>query len=174
MWIQTYKGNVFDIVNPTDDMIDIEDVAHSLSLQCRYNGHCKKFFSVAEHSWIMSKIVSKDAAVYALLHDAAEAYIGDVPRPIKLLIPEIKKIENNILQVLLEKFQVILSQEIIDEVKTIDNRMLLTEKEFNMQEGLEWGSLKDVEVLKLKKLFYWSPMLAEKHFLNRIKELKIG
>jgi|SRR5271157_3540357 len=107
-WLQTFTGKKIDLINPTREMVDIEDIAHSLSMICRYNGHCRDFYSVAEHSVMVeamgsqillrreaernagklsvppkptSEIVQQSLAL--LLHDAAEAYIGDLTTPLK-------------------------------------------------------------------------------------------
>lgn len=88
-WIQLYNGEYFDFDNPRYDEISIETIAHSLSNQCRYNGHCEKFYSVGEHSVLVSDRVYELSggdyfcSMYALLHDASEAILCDLPRPLK-------------------------------------------------------------------------------------------
>jgi len=82
-WIQTYSGRRFNPTNPNPDAIVIQDIAHSLSMQCRFTGHTKKFYSVAQHSVLVSHICNEEDALWGLLHDASEAYLIDVPRPLK-------------------------------------------------------------------------------------------
>lgn len=85
--IVTYTGKVFDLLNPKPEMVCIEDIAHSLAYQCRYNGHCKFFYSVAQHCVLMAR--NRDLPgdpLQKLLHDAAEAYIGDIVSPWKKLL----------------------------------------------------------------------------------------
>lgn len=82
-WIQTFTGRKFYPFDPRPEELDIRDIAHALSNICRYGGHSRKFYSVAEHSAMASYIVPPEDALWALMHDAAEAYIGDVVRPIK-------------------------------------------------------------------------------------------
>lgn len=82
-WIQTHTGKKFFPFEPESQDIDIKDIAHSLSLICRYNGHCKTFYSVAEHCIRVSEIVSEKNKLWGLLHDAAETYLGDICHPIK-------------------------------------------------------------------------------------------
>lgn len=82
-WIQTYSGRRFCPTNPNPDAIVIQDIAHSLSMQCRFTGHTKKFYSVAQHSVYVSHICDEKDALWGLLHDASEAYLTDVPRPLK-------------------------------------------------------------------------------------------
>lgn len=85
-WTQTHTGKRFEIFNPQPDAICIEDIAHSLAHICRFNGHTKKFYSVAEHSLncarIAAALTTDPRAVWAtLMHDAHEAYTCDIPKP---------------------------------------------------------------------------------------------
>lgn len=98
-WVQTFSGEMFFPTVPERNEVLVEDIAHSLSQQCRYNGHTKKFYSVAEHCLLLSSAVPKRYALEALLHDAAEAYIGDMVRPIKNdpLFKPFKEVEDLIL-----------------------------------------------------------------------------
>lgn len=82
-WIQTYSGRRFNPLNPYVNAIVIQDIAHALSMQCRFSGHVKKFYSVAQHSVLVSYICDSTDALWGLLHDASEAYLVDVPRPLK-------------------------------------------------------------------------------------------
>ena len=97
-FVHTWTGGLFYLTNPRPEEVFIEDIAHSLSLQCRFNGHIEEHYSVAEHSIMVSNIVeeeTKDAqlALTALLHDSAEAYLGDVVSPLKKLLPEYRRYE---------------------------------------------------------------------------------
>lgn len=82
-WIQTFTGKKFPLDKPDPALIDIEGIAHALSLLCRFNGHCTRFCSVAEHSVHVAREIDLDLAMEGLLHDAAEAYLGDVHSPLK-------------------------------------------------------------------------------------------
>jgi uncharacterized protein len=82
-WIQTYTGKQFWPLSPLPEDIVIEDIAHALSMQCRFGGHVRTFYSVAQHSVHVSLLVEPQYALWGLLHDAAEAYLVDLPRPIK-------------------------------------------------------------------------------------------
>lgn len=84
--LSTFTGGTFDLANPTAKQVDIRDIAHSLSLLCRFNGHCKRFYSVAEHSMNVADLLPNELKLWGLLHDAHEAYIGDVSRPLKKLM----------------------------------------------------------------------------------------
>jgi len=103
-WIETFTGVQFYPFDPREDEINITDIAHALSLQCRFNGHCKIFYSVGEHCIRVSKIVPAEYKLGALLHDAGEAYLSDIPRPIKKFFSEWEKIEAKIMHVLFKKY----------------------------------------------------------------------
>ena len=84
-WIQTYTGRKFSLVDPQPEDVDLVDIIASLSHLCRFGGHCHHFYSVAEHSIRVAEIVPREDRLAALLHDAGEAYYGDVTRPLKKL-----------------------------------------------------------------------------------------
>src|SRR5690606_28894528 len=102
--IRTHSGNYIDVLNPNPDLIDINDIAHSLSMQCRFGGHTKVFYSVAQHSVECAKRVSPEFQLAALLHDASEAFLLDIPSPIKHRLTNYKEIENTLMQVIAKKF----------------------------------------------------------------------
>lgn len=97
-YITTFTGIHFSLVNPQPDMVTIEDIAHHLGMVCRWAGATNTFFSVAQHSVLVSKIVPQDLQRWALMHDAAEAYIGDLTRPLKVLVPEIRVVEDRVMR----------------------------------------------------------------------------
>lgn len=157
MWIQTYTRKHFDVLEPTVQMIDIEDIAQSLSLICRFGGHCKFPYSVAQHSIY---VWEKTGEPWGLMHDAAEAYIGDICRPVKKKIPQFKEIEDNILKVIAEKFG--LPYEMPLSVHDADNRMLMTEAE-QLLGGPTWNvPYKPYTDLEIKE---WTPTFAKDMFL---------
>lgn len=102
--IYTYSGKMFNIINPKKNELNINDAAHALSLQCRFNGHVRKFYSVASHLIIGSKLINEKFKKEFLLHDLQEAWIGDVITPVKKQTKEFIKIENNIEKVISKKF----------------------------------------------------------------------
>ena len=132
--IITASGMVFDILNPSKDDISVNDIAHALSMQCRFNGHCKKFYSVAQHSVRVAQLLS-DAGYsarhvkLALIHDATEAYIGDVVTPLKNQLDKYIEIEKAVDSVIREKFD--LGGNVDEEygiVKQADQAMLYAER----------------------------------------------
>lgn len=82
-WMQTYTGRRLFPMDPSPADVDIIDIAHALSMQCRYNGHVRRFMSVAEHCVLISENVPAQDALWGLLHDATEAYVGDMIRPLR-------------------------------------------------------------------------------------------
>lgn len=109
-WIQTYTGIKFDYLNPTVDMIELEDIAHALSLQCRYAGHCRYFYSIAEHCVLVSHLVPQQFRFAALMYDAAEAYMTDIPSPLKQLMPTFSIKEKRIHDVICQAFGIEISK----------------------------------------------------------------
>lgn len=96
-WIRTASGGRFTFENPSPGEVQLEDIAQALSMQCRFNGHCPEFYSVAEHSVLVARLFKihngSAESVSALLHDAAEAYVGDLVAPLKRLLPEYDRYE---------------------------------------------------------------------------------
>lgn len=125
-WIQTYTGRKFDLLAPTADMICLRDIAHSLAHLCRFTGHTKRFYSVAEHSLWVSQCVPDMHALSGLLHDATEAYLGDVSTPLKSLLPDYKLMEQRLWHVIADKYGV--PRVLPDCVKQMDLCALVTER----------------------------------------------
>lgn len=122
-WMQVASGRKFWPLDPRADEIDIEDIAHALSMLCRFGGHVQKFYSVAEHSVWCSYVVPPWHAMQALMHDATEAYCVDIPRPLKRGLSNYAEIEANIWSATCERFG--LKPELHAEVKAADNAMCL-------------------------------------------------
>lgn len=126
-YMLTRNGIAFDFENTTVDMIDILDINHGLQRAPRFAGHTKYHYSVADHSIMVMHHVPKHLRLAALLHDAAEAYMCDVPRPLKALLPEYKQIENRILNVIYIKYNIDLTPIERKQIKLTD--MMVTERE---------------------------------------------
>lgn len=166
--IQLYSGKPFFPCDPREDEIDIVDIAHALSLICRFGGHCKQPYSVAQHSVLMSNFVDKENAFYALMHDATEAYVGDLVRPIKYMLPEFIELENNIWKVISKKYG--LPEKMPEDVKNHDTRICFTEKRdiLNPSNGVSWGyEMKPHEY----EIVPWGWEESKNKFLERFDEL---
>jgi len=128
-WIQTFTGRMFYPLEPHPDDVDIIDIAHALSLTCRFTGHCRQFYSVAQHSVHVAELVTElghpELALTALLHDASEAYLADVARPVKKSLPEIKAAEYVLDAIIAERFGLV--HPFPEVIKKADNILLLTE-----------------------------------------------
>jgi len=120
--IRTFTGIYMNVFEPTLEMICIEDIAHALSNQCRFGGHLPTFYSVAQHSIECCAMAEDKYKLQALLHDASEAYLIDVPRPIKTELSNYKEIEDNLMRLISEKFGFTYPLE--QQVKNIDEIQL--------------------------------------------------
>lgn len=169
-WMQTYSGRQFWPLDPRADEVHIEDIAHHLSAICRYNGACERFYSVAEHSVAVSYNVPSEMALLGLLHDATEAYVGDVIRPIKAHLIGYKEIEQSVWRAIADRFG--LPHELPPEVKIADNAVLLAEGEQIMKpHPAPWcvpGEAADVFIAGHDSQF------AEILFLERYRQLTAG
>ena len=161
------SGSYFDFEVPEESDITIEDIAHGLSHICRFTGQCHTFYSVAEHSILCSQRVPAEHAFAALMHDAAEAVMGDVSRPLKSLLPDYKKIERRVERAVLSKFG--LSADCNDFVKKADMEMLAFEQQIVMRNADEWPGIATAgEPPTIKFL---TPPEAYAAFLIRFHEL---
>lgn len=160
-WIQTYSGRQFWPMDPRPEEIHIEDIAHALSLACRYAGHCERFYSVAEHSVLLARYVAPENALWALLHDATEAYLVDVPRPVKPFLVGYEQAEAALMDAICWRFGLPLGMP--SAVKNADRRILTDERQQNMAPApIPWST--DAEPLGVT-LYCWTPRRAEAEFL---------
>lgn len=167
-WIQTYSGGRIWPFDPNPLDIRIHDIAHALSNLCRYSGHCVSFYSVAEHCCHLFDVAETDEdAAWALLHDATEAYLVDVPRPLKPFLGGYYEAEERLMQAVAKRFQ--LSWPMPESVKILDTRILADERAQNMvPSSHEWsGMLEPLGVY----LQFWSPAHAKAEFLTRFREI---
>ena len=123
--ILTFSGLLFDATDPSPHDICLLDIEASLAKTNRFGGHTKAPYSVAQHCVLMSSRVPKEDRLWALLHDATEAYIGDLPKPIKNALPAFEDMEERIMMVIARKYD--LPWPMPQSVKDADIRMLLTE-----------------------------------------------
>lgn len=125
-WMQTFTGRKFWPTAARPEDLAVEDVAHALSLVCRYGGHVREFYSVAQHCVLVSRAAEPEHKLWALLHDATEAYVGDMVRPLKLQLPAYVEVEDRLMRVMCERWG--LEWPMPTEVKVLDNRILLDER----------------------------------------------
>lgn len=166
--IMLQSGTTFDLSNPCPDSITIEDIAHGLSNICRYAGQCRRFYSVAEHSVLVSRVVPHECLA-GLLHDSAEAFVGDVSSPLKALVPDYRRIEKAVEFAVFQKFG--LNWPPSPEIKMADYSVMAREQLELMPNGTNsWlykMQIKPAEVA-VQAL---SPRKAKKLFLDRFTEL---
>lgn len=154
-FIRTYSGIAINVIDPEPDQIDIRDIAHSLSMQPRFAGHLPRLYSVAQHSIEVSNYVSPENRLAGLLHDAAEAYLLDIPSPIKPFISNYKQIEGKVMKAIAEKFG--FAWPLDPEIKIVDKYMV----------EYEWHCI----VRHQGKLFHYDSEEAEHRFLGRFNFL---
>ena|SRR5690625_2248792 len=171
-YIQTFSGVEFDLSDVRPEMVSIKDIAHGLANTCRFGGHCKEFYSVAQHSIIASALAPPEHAFAALLHDAAEAYLGDIPSPLKRLLPDYRALEKRVEAVIFERFGI--PYPLPGAVKYADLQALALERRFLLTKSSgAWPMLVGVEVPS-GVILPESPERAKARFLDRFLELVGG
>jgi uncharacterized protein len=125
-WFLSLGGHQLYPLDTRPGDIRIEEVAHALSHICRFGGHVRDFYSVAQHSVLVASALPEELKLVGLLHDATEAYCGDMIRPLKRSIPRYKEIEDRIWLAVAERFS--LPVELPPSVKEADNRVLQVER----------------------------------------------
>ncbi|WP_199520065.1 hypothetical protein [Fulvimarina endophytica] len=166
-WMQTATGRQFWPIDPRPEEVCIEDIAHALSMLCRFGGHCRRFYSVAEHSVLLSRSVAPEHALWALMHDASEAYLVDVPRPIKPSLMGYREAEDRIMSAVCERFD--MPVDMPAEVKHADGRILADEAAQNMEvPPVTWN---DTGAPLGVELQFWTPERARHELLSRFCDL---
>jgi len=175
--IETFSGKMFNIVNIDTNNISIDDISHSLSMQCRYTGHCRYFYSIAEHSvavadYLHKKYRERRLTLAGLLHDACEAYLSDISSPEKQLLPEYKKLEYNLSTIIGEVYNV----DFLDpRIKEADIVMLSQEAHQllpSMGNTWDWSNWGGRPAL-VEPIVGLPPPLAEKLFMSWFKQFSL-
>lgn len=165
-WMQTSTGKAFWPTDPHEYEVDIEDIAHALAHQCRYGGHAKCHYSVAEHCYLLSTVVPPEHALAALMHDAAETYLQDIVRPVKKYLAGYADIERGLEKVIFTKYGIPypLPQVVMD----YDIAICRDEKDAVMAEApMPWAENEPLGV----EIQCWPPNIAKQMFLMRFREL---
>ena len=167
--IMLQSGAWFDFCAPGDSAFTIEDIAHGLANICRYSGQCSKFYSVAEHSMLVSEVAA-GFEFEALLHDAAEAFMGDITRPLKQMLPEYKRIEREVEKAIFGRFGI--PSPLPPEVKNADLKVLATEQRQIMPKGTD-GWVRSQKIIPAHvAIRHLSPDEAKRAFLARYEVLR--
>jgi hypothetical protein len=173
-WMQTFTGKAFYPMEPRSVDVDPVDIAHALSLICRFGGHSKHFYSVAEHCVLISQWVEREAgpeeALWGLLHDATEAYVGDMVRPLKNSMPDYRLAEAKVMTAICAHFWIPRTQPQI--VHEADSRILLNEKNAVMGRAPASWAVDDLEPLPGIYPVGWDPKPAEFAYLERFHTLE--
>jgi len=167
-WMQLASGAPFWPLEPDVERIDINDIAHALSMQCRFAGHVQRFYSVAEHCIHVSRAVPPEDALWGLLHDAAEAYLVDLPRPVKPYLSGYATAEARLLEAVATRFG--LPEAMPLSVHDADNRILINERDALLAPShIPWGW--NAEPLPDVHIVGWLPGAARGLFLQRFWEI---
>ncbi len=174
-YLQTVSGRWLNPFAPDPEQLDAGDIARALANLCRFGGHCRAFYSVAQHSVIVSELVEAgggdaEDVFAALMHDAGEAYLGDMPHPLKYrseLGAAFREAEEPLERAIRERFGI---RAEVPAVKRADRALLATERRAFGAERWRWPELDGIEPLDLE-LTAWSPDEAERAFTRRYAEL---
>jgi hypothetical protein len=168
----TFTGKIFNFIEPDPGSICIEDIAHALSLECRFQNQSKVHYSVAQHSIIVSRLVLGAPAPIgmshtmlrriALMHDAAEAYLGDVCKPLKRLLPDYQVIEDRVQKAIFRHFR--LPKEVPPVIKLWDAKLLANEWIQFM--GPDWHDAMYPPDPSIGVIEAWSAVESESQFLK--------
>jgi 5'-deoxynucleotidase YfbR-like HD superfamily hydrolase len=166
-WIQVHSGKVIDLLRPNISDILITDIAHALSNLCRFGGH-SDFYSVAQHSVIVSRVVSPKNSMWGLMHDASEAYLGDVPKPLKLYLNgRYKELERIYMSTICLRLELPVLEP--EEVKDADLRLLVTERrDLLLEQEMDWGV---TQAPLFDIIIPMTPREAKRAFINRFLEI---
>jgi hypothetical protein len=168
--VNTRSGKQVSLLNPQADTICIEDIAHSLSMQCRFNGHTRQFYSVAQHCVLLSDLVPQDCAGLALMHDAGEAYTGDITTPVHQCLEAAKLLEGGVFAVICRRFPALQKDCYLWRVvHRMDKQLCLEEARHLLPQvdTSEWYT--DLPRIELPECYFssWSPAEACSRFMSR-------
>lgn len=172
-WMQTATGKKFWPLDPRAEEVDLQDIAHALSHQCRFAGHVAIPYTVGQHSVIIASMLAQqgyneNTQALGLMHDASEAYLVDLPRPVKYNVVGYDELEEKLTNVILDFFDIKPTPEDWLAVKAADDSLCMTEARDLMGDPQDWA-------LKAKPAeFYvipWHPMAIYPQFMSYANEL---
>lgn len=170
--ILTNEGKYFEFLLPGNHEFTVTEIAHALSHICRFTGHVREFYSVAQHSYLASCIVPKEHALSALMHDASEAYLGDVSSPLKSMMPDYKALELEVEAALFAKLGLPFPMHPC--IKQADLRLLMTERRdllppdrVVVENNAFWANVVPLPFI----IHPVTPEKSKRLFLDRYKEL---
>lgn len=164
--MQTFTGKLIDLTNFREDDVRLADISHALSIINRFTGHSRCPYSVAQHSVMVSRLTPQELALWGLMHDASEAYLGDMATPLKSMLPGYRELEEHVQRVIARVFH--LEWPMPPAVKTADLRALMAEKRDLIPCAHDWGI--DIEpCCGPVNPYCWTQ--AKELFENRYKEL---
>ncbi len=173
--VRVGNGKWIDLENPNPESFDIETIARALSKLCRFNGHTPLFYSVAEHSWHCMSLAAADGIrgaglLAVLLHDAAEAYCGDLTRPLKAMLPEYGRIYERVELAIGQRFEIDFA-EFADVIKKYDDAMLHNERLQLFPDDADQWTTQPPDLSGTVELMCWQPEFAERMFREVSKHL---
>ena len=169
-WIETHSARYFQYLHPNPENLLIEDIAHGLSHICRFSGQCLEFYSVAQHSCIVHDNAPDHLKLEGLLHDASEAYISDIPRPVKTIIPQIKELEHRIQMQVSQRFK--FSFPYSNQIQLLDTQLMLAEAQQLFTQQVAWW-VDGLDPLDVIVTPCWTPKLAKSEFLRRFDDIMV-
>ena len=170
-YIATFSGKVIKPFDPDPADIFIEDIAHALGNQCRFTGHTKHFYSVAQHSVLASHFVDGGYGLWALLHDGTEAYLADIARPVKAMWSQYKEYEDVLMKAIIDRFGLTDERPMPEPVKKVDDTLLASEIKYLMPEHEIYAGWEEYRTYPAFNFEMLTPEEATAEFLYRYKEL---
>lgn len=172
-WFQSYKGKRLFPLRPSVSDVDIEEIAHALAMKCRFNGHCSHFYSVAQHSVMVSQFVPRELALPGLLHDAGEYMLPDVVTPVKHQLKGFAEIEEGVLDAVFKKFGILAvrsDEAAMRAIKVADLQVLAIEaRDLMPNKPEDWRIGYDAD--PYIEISPWGPEEAKEKFLARYHQV---
>lgn len=169
-WMQTTTGKRFYPLDPHPSEVCIEDISHSLAQLARFNGHTSRFYSVAQHSCLVHDYMPDDLKFLGLMHDATEAYIGDMIRPLKYYNKFFQDVEERVWEAIRRKFKITKARKAMQVLKHWDNKICAAEKRDLHPQSEFWFGMPECE--EVRPITPWSPRYAKGQFMRRFNDLQ--